>query len=72
MDNQTTKHQRLLTAAQAAEYLGLSKSTLAHQRKTGPLDGHIRFVPYIKLGRNIRYDLDDLNKYIKVNRVVGY
>ena len=46
--------QRLLTTAEAAEYLGLAENTLriARVRGTGPV--------YHKFGRTVRYAVDDL------------
>jgi len=60
---------RLLNTRQAADYLNLSPSTLSQQRHTRPVEGHIPFVPYIRLGRNIKYDLNDLDQWIQENRV---
>lgn len=52
----------LLTRSQAAEYLGCSEGTLAIWKctKRYPL-------PYIKIGRNVRYRLSDLEEFIQVN-----
>ena len=71
MKDTNTKNQRLLTEVQTAEYLGISKHTLRQQRHTGPIggEGRIPFVPYLKLGRNIRYDIRDLDHWIKQIRV---
>jgi len=50
--------------SEAASYLGLSEATLERDRWRG---GDI---PYIKVGpRAIRYDLEQLNKYIEHNTV---
>lgn len=53
-----------LTREEAAEYLGISKDTLrtwAHTKKY-PL-------PYLKLGRKVRYALSDLNKLILLRTI---
>ena len=54
----------LIKQSEAASYLGLSEATLERDRWRG---GDI---PYIKIGpRAIRYDLEQLNKYIERNTV---
>ena len=54
----------LIKQNEAASYLGLSEATLERDRWRG---GDI---PYIKIGpRAIRYDLEQLNKYIEHNTV---
>lgn len=51
--------QTLVTTQQAAEYLGgLKPNTLEGWRVSG------RGVPFIKIGRLVRYSLDDLDAYI--------
>ncbi len=53
-----TRFSRLLRTPEAAEYLGLSPSTLCKMRLRG--DGPI----FLKLGiRAVAYDLLDLNDY---------
>ena len=54
--------KNLVKQDSAATYLGLSEATLERDRWRG---GDI---PYIKIGpRAIRYDLEQLNKYIERN-----
>ena len=56
--------KRLVGQKEAAEYLGLSEATLERDRWRG---GDI---PYIRIGpRAIRYDLEQLNRYIDRNTV---
>lgn len=50
--------QKLLRPADAAEFLDLSRSTLAKRRMTG--DGP----RFIKFGGAIRYDLKDLQEFV--------
>jgi hypothetical protein len=69
MGNADTDNQRLLTEAQTAKYLGVSCHTLRQQRHTGPKDGRIPFIPFVKIGRNIRYDIKELEQWIKQLRV---
>ena len=50
---------RLMTTEEAADFLGLSKSTLEHWRtvRTGP--------PFVRVGaRSIRYRLEDLEAWL--------
>lgn len=54
----TAQHsQRPLTTPQAADYLGLSRYTLEVWRSRG--DGP----QYLKLGRSVRYRVDDLDAF---------
>jgi len=69
MKNAGSENQRLLTEAQTAEYLSISCSTLRQQRHKGHIEGHLPCIPFIKLGRNVRYDRADLEKWIKDNQV---
>lgn len=51
--------KQLLSTAEAANYLGVSKAFLERDRWAGAR------VPFIKVGaRAVRYRLDDLNTYI--------
>lgn len=55
------KRNRLLTAKEAAEYLGLSEQTIrqwASQRK----------IPSVKIGRALRFLVDDLDQLINEGR----
>lgn len=54
----------LLTRKQAAEYLGLKSSTLAVWACNKRYD-----LPMIKIGRLVKYKLDDLDKFIAHNTV---
>jgi len=71
MKNSDTENRRLLTEKQTAEYLGISCHTLRQQRHTGPIggEGRIPFIPFVKIGRNIRYDIEELEQWIKRLRV---
>jgi predicted DNA-binding transcriptional regulator AlpA len=53
----------LLDAPRAAEWTGLSTSTLAKLRLTG------KGPTYIKLGRRVAYRPEDLDQWIEANRV---
>jgi len=51
--------KRLLNTAETAEFLGLGKSTLEQDRLYGRLG-----IPYVRMGRSIRYRREDLEAYI--------
>jgi excisionase family DNA binding protein len=55
-----SQHQQTLTPAQAADILGLSKGTLEVWRSTGRYN-----LPFIKMGRYVRYRLSDINEFIE-------
>lgn len=54
----------LLTDDEAAKRLGTSPNTLANWRATGRVT-----VPYIKIGRNVRYRAADLEAFIAAHAV---
>ena len=58
-----------LTEIEAAFYLGVSRSLLRQQRMTGPRDAHAPAIPYIRLGRMVRYRIADLDAYLTANVV---
>jgi excisionase family DNA binding protein len=49
----------LITTSQAAELLGISPYTLERDRWAGAR------IPYIKIGRSVRYDPDEIERYLK-------
>lgn len=51
-----------LPVCEAAAFLGVSRSWLNKRR----VDGF--GPPYLKLGRRVLYDLDDLNRWVSRNR----
>ena len=54
---------QILTEADTAQYIGMSRVWLrqARQHKRGPI--------YIKIGRTIRYAVPDLDKFLETHRV---
>lgn len=50
--------RRLLTTKEAAEYVGRGKNTFEQERLRGG------GVPFVRLGRSIRYDVVDLDAWI--------
>lgn len=57
------KKHTLLTTAQAAKYLGVSRSFLERDRWAGAR------IPYVVIGsRSVRYRLEDLDAYVDRQR----
>jgi excisionase family DNA binding protein len=52
-----------LTSEQVADMIGLSNETLAQWRSQG------RGIPYLKMGRAVRYDPADVQAYLEGCRV---
>jgi len=65
------EQQRLISEADAAQYLGVSRSFLRESRMNGVRKNRAEAPPYIRLGggRAIRYSIDDLNEWIARYRV---
>jgi excisionase family DNA binding protein len=57
------KSLELLTSEQVSTLTGLSLDTLAQWRSQK------RGIPYLKIGRSVRYDLDDVHSYLAGCRV---
>jgi excisionase family DNA binding protein len=53
--------QRLLSIGAAAEYLGVSRATVERLVFRGEL-------PMVKVGASTRYDVEDLDGFIAINR----
>jgi excisionase family DNA binding protein len=49
--------RRLLTASEAAEYLGLAETTVRQWAS-------MRKIPAVKLGRSLRFDVLELEKWL--------
>jgi excisionase family DNA binding protein len=54
--------ERLLTSKEAAEILGIKANTLNTWRLISKDDR--RCIPYVKIGRAVRYRLSDLKNYL--------
>jgi excisionase family DNA binding protein len=61
--NPKTPHS-LLTAKQAGEYLGLTESRIRYET-------HLKRIPFIKIGRTVRYTTDELDKWIESRKSQG-
>lgn len=59
--------QQLVDEKVAAEFLGLSVQTLRNDRARA---GRRRF-PYVRLGKAIRYSMEDLDRIIQKNRIAA-
>ena len=55
---------KLLTPTQVSEILGKTESTLYHWRKIGWSDGKMG-PRFLRLGREIRYSVPDLEEFLK-------
>lgn len=53
-------HNKLLSAGETANILGLKESTLAQFRWRGD-----KRLPWVKLGKSIRYKLTDIEDFIE-------
>lgn len=60
--------RRLLTDPEAATYLGMSISFLRQGRMEGRRANRSPGPPFIKLGKAIRYDIQDLDAWLSANR----
>jgi predicted DNA-binding transcriptional regulator AlpA len=56
-------HNRLLRQCDVAEIIGMSEAWLEQCRFQG------RGIPYIKLGRSVRYFEDDIQAWLEMNKV---
>ncbi|ASP22062.1 excise: DNA binding domain, excisionase family [Antarctobacter heliothermus] len=66
----TTRH--LLTSAEAAEIMGVSKRFLDLDRHESRANGTPPKIPYTRLGhRSVRYRYEDVKAYIDANVVGG-
>lgn len=58
-----------LTECETAEYICMSRSFLRQSRMTGTLPNRTPGPPYIKIGRSIRYSVDDLEAWLAEHRI---
>ena len=59
MAHHNSPNDRLLPPGEAADYLGVVENTLSVWRSTGRYN-----LPYIKVGRLVRYRLSDLQAFL--------
>ncbi|MCB1825441.1 MAG: helix-turn-helix domain-containing protein [Candidatus Competibacteraceae bacterium] len=67
METQPIK-RRLLTDPEAAAYLGMSISFLRQGRMEGRRANRSPGPPFIRMGKAIRYDIQDLDAWLSANR----
>lgn len=60
--------QKLVTEMDACRYLGVSRSFLAQGRMDGNLPNRTPTPPYYKIGRMIRYSVEDLDAWLEKYR----
>lgn len=58
-----------LTETEAARYIGMSIGYLRQDRLNGPRRSRTPGPPFVRVGRAIRYLLDDLDTWLQENRV---
>jgi len=58
-----TAQQQYLTEKQVSEITGRALSTLRNERSKG------RGIPYIKVGRSVRYNLEDVIGFMEHHRI---
>jgi predicted DNA-binding transcriptional regulator AlpA len=59
----------MLTEKEAAQYIGMSRSFLNQDRMNGYRETRTQGPRYIKLGRSVRYHIEDLDSWLIKNRV---
>ena len=64
--NKETKSVVLLTEKEVQEYYKINVNTLQRNRSVG------LGLPYVKLGRLVRYKVSDIEKYLDANTVGGH
>ena len=67
-ENAVEKLPHYLTEAQVAARTGLGRSSLAKARCKGDWGG-IK-IPYVKIGRSVRYSLTDVEAFLEARRVL--
>lgn len=62
MKNQVSK--RLLTEVETSECIGMSRSYLRQARMEGNRKNRVPAPPFIKIGRSVRYRMEDIDKWL--------
>ena len=62
--NTNTYQNKLLSAGETANILGLKETTLAQFRWRGD-----KRLPWVKLGKTVRYKLSDIEAFIERNTI---
>jgi len=61
--------RRLVSEREAAKYIDFSVSYLRQARTNGNLKGRTPAPPFVRVGRSVRYDLEDLDCWIEKHKV---
>jgi len=69
MTEQTETIKRAMSEAQAACYIGMSRSFLRQDRMNGIRDNRTPGPRYVRIGRRIRYLKDDLDAWLEAHAV---
>ena len=67
-DRPRRRAQRALCERDAAEYVGMSASWLKQTRAEGKRENRTPGPPYVKLGRSVRYLIEDLDTWLMKHR----
>ena len=59
-------HIKYITEKEVSEITGRALSTLRNERFLG------KGIPYIKIGKSVRYRLDDVIEYMEERRIVTF
>jgi len=57
------EHQKYINEYQLSELIGIALSTLRNNRSKG------QGIPYIKLGRSVRYNLQDVIDFMEAHKI---
>ena len=71
MSNEALRKElkRSVTEADAAEYIGMSASFLRQSRYAGDRETHTPGPKFLKIGRTVRYLIDDLDEWLETHRL---
>jgi predicted DNA-binding transcriptional regulator AlpA len=58
----------LLNTRDTAKFLGISEIALRNARVKVSRDGHLESPPFYKIGRSVRYDIQDLREWLAQHR----
>ena len=66
--NEVTTINKILNEEDAAKYIGMSRSFLRQDRMNGHRNNRTKGPNPIKIGRSIRYDIHELDAWLKENK----
>lgn len=64
------ERKEVLTEKEAAQYITMSQSFLRQDRMNGYREGRTKGPHFMKLGRAIRYRIEDLDAWLIKNRII--